>query len=253
MPELKIHPDARVIFWTLHPLNLIQTIVPLPLFRHLQSRYCFMDRMAGRTFFRNLHARLRSLVLAMAAEKSLFFMDGPTLRVTQERLDLVISNPIIMPLSGDTAWAKPRSLHRDKAQSPIRFVWLGRLCDFKIHILIHAAHRLSELAGKRGLSIELHVIRRRPEGRKTGPVRIGLSWISPRQAGRAVRKKTDEYLVLHADVLLAMGMAACDGAKLGIPTILLDFSYAPILRNYRFRWLFEAKDYSLGDVIGSEH
>jgi hypothetical protein len=200
-----------------------------------------------------LHERLRSLVLTMAAKKAIFFMDGPTLRVTQERLDLAIASPIIIPLSSDTAWVKPRAFDRDKGQRPIRFVWLGRLCDFKIHILVHAARRLSELARKHGISMELHIIGDGPEGGRLDQLALDHPGFRLVKLGVLCGKERDEYLLLHADVMLAMGMAACDGAKLGIPTVLLDFSYAPISRNYRFRWLFDSKDYSLGDVIMPEH
>jgi len=252
-PELRIHPDTRLVFWTLHPFNLVQTIIPLPWCRYLQTRCRFWDQVAGRTFFRGLHRRLKSFVLAMARQKSIFFMDGPTLRTTQERLDLRISDPVIVPVTNDFAWAEPRASRRVEIKGPIRFVWMGRLCDFKIHILLHAARRLSELAAKRRLPIELHVIGEGPESGRLEKLNLGHAWFHLKKLGIIPGRERDAYLLHHADVMLSMGMSALEGAKLGIPTLLLDFSYGPILRNYRFRWLFDARDCSLGELITSGH
>jgi hypothetical protein len=46
-----------------------------------------------------------------------------------------------------------------------------------------------------------------------------------------------------------MGTSAIEGAKLGIPTILLDIAYGPLRRDYVFRWLFESSGYSLGFLV----
>jgi hypothetical protein len=252
-PELRIHPDTRIVFWTLHPFNLVQTIIPLPWCRNLQTRYRSLDQVAGRTFFRGLHGRLRSFVLAMAQKKSIFFMDGPTLRTTQEHLNLRIPDPVIVPVSNDFAGAEPRTSKRREIKGPIQFVWMGRLCDFKIYILQYAARRLSEIAARRRLSIELHVMGDGPESGQLEELHLGHAWFQLRKLGTMLGKERDEYLLHHADVLLGMGLSALEGAKLGIPTILLDFSYGPISGDYRFRWLFDARDCSLGEVITAEH
>ena len=46
-----------------------------------------------------------------------------------------------------------------------------------------------------------------------------------------------------------MGTAALEGAKLGIPTILLDISYKSIKSEYNYRWLYERDGKTLGDNI----
>jgi hypothetical protein len=51
------------------------------------------------------------------------------------------------------------------------------------------------------------------------------------------------------DILFAMGTSALEGARLGVPTALLDFSYGPVPADYRYRWLFDAEDFELGRLI----
>jgi hypothetical protein len=68
--------------------------------------------------------------------------------------------------------------------------------------------------------------------------------------GAILERRLDDYLVDHLDLLVAMGASALEGARLGIPTILLDISYGRLRGDYRFRWLFESERFSLADVVG---
>ena len=56
----------------------------------------------------------------------------------------------------------------------------------------------------------------------------------------------EKYLEDHIDLHVAMGTAALDGASLGIPTIVLDYSYTGMPKAYRYRWLHESSNYDLG-------
>ena len=48
---------------------------------------------------------------------------------------------------------------------------------------------------------------------------------------------------------LAMGTSALEGARWGVPTVLLDFAYGPVPDGYEFRWLADAIDFDLGHQI----
>ena len=55
------------------------------------------------------------------------------------------------------------------------------------------------------------------------------------------------YLADHIDILIGMGTSALEGAKLGVPTILVDAweSFYPV--GYKYIWLFEAETFVLGE------
>src|SRR5205085_11866873 len=89
-PELEVHPDARVFFWTLHPLNFVQAILPSDAVRHLQTRYAWFHRIFARTILRTLTRQLRAFVSSMHARRGLAFMDGETLDATTSRLEVSI-------------------------------------------------------------------------------------------------------------------------------------------------------------------
>lgn len=48
----------------------------------------------------------------------------------------------------------------------------------------------------------------------------------------------DEYLLNFSDLHVAMGTSALEGAKLGIPTLLIDSSYLEFPVDYTYRWLY---------------
>ena len=63
----------------------------------------------------------------------------------------------------------------------------------------------------------------------------------------------NQYLSKNVDLLMAMGTAALEGGKLGIPTILLDASYEQIPNGYQFKWLFESDGSNVAQFIHSKN
>jgi hypothetical protein len=59
----------------------------------------------------------------------------------------------------------------------------------------------------------------------------------------------DEMLGKQADVHFAMGTSALDGAKMGIPTVLLDFSEKEFPSTYLYKFICHTKGFSLGDDV----
>jgi hypothetical protein len=55
--------------------------------------------------------------------------------------------------------------------------------------------------------------------------------------------------LLKSDLHFAMGTSALDGAKLGIPTILIDASFNVFPDDYKYRWVFETKKLNLGKIL----
>ena len=46
-----------------------------------------------------------------------------------------------------------------------------------------------------------------------------------------------------------MGTSAIEGARLGIPTILLDYSYKSINGFYKYEFIYEKEGFSLGKKL----
>lgn len=248
-PELRIAKDTRLVFWTMYQMNLVQTLIPSPWFRHVQATYPIVSRVAMNTLMRSLRDRLRDFANSLVEKKSIFFVDVPCLRFTTEYLGITIDNPIFLPIPCDEFPINRMQARHRETKKAISFCWLGRLADFKIHILVHLVKRLSASAARKSLPIEMHIIGDGPLAYIVYNLNVEHEYFKVIRVGVLTGHLLDEYLLKNIDVLAAMGTSSLEGAKLGVPTLLLDFSYASITKDYKFKWIFELPELGLGDVI----
>ena len=241
--ELQPPPEARVLFWSLYAMNYVQMALPLDWARDWQTRSLRVQRMLNHTVLRSFQRTLGRFVATLYARGSLVFMDGSTWRAAADRLEIALAKPRFVPVVVEVPDANPR---KDAPEGKLTATWLGRLDDFKIHILNHLVRTLDIVATERGAPIELVVIGdgpladrlQLPAGTMLTVVRRGTL------AGAAL-----ESALSRAHVHFAMGTSALEGARLGVPTVLVDFAYGPVPADYRFRWLTDAAEYELGRQI----
>lgn len=246
-PELKILPNTRLVFWNLHPDCLIPNLIPIPHLRNLQNSnfklYCFM----AKKLFPKLITNLRQFVEKAVAKKALWFMDQSNLDKTSKYLFMSISNVdyVQVPVN-KSKFIKINSYPR---KDYLNFTWIGRLCDFKSHILIYTIKKLNIIAREKKVKINYFIIGDGPFRKKIKDSVINNEWFTLEMVGTIKPDVIDNYLLENTDVFTGMGTSALEGAKLGIPTILLDISSYPIKGDYKFRWLHESKNFDLGHDI----
>jgi hypothetical protein len=248
---LSLPPDTRLLFWCLHPYSLLTLLPKCNLLMKLTPvtlRYILKG-----LFFQERHAIWRTLRYAHSCS-GLLFMDSENLRINQALfdLDLILPNFLPVPLGDEPAFCYEEGRNcRSPGNGLINLGWLGRLADHKVYTLdfvIREAHNYARMTGQR---ILFHVI-------GGGEYRSYLESRLPRDgllevhmAGTIVGKDLNRYLCENVDVLFAMGTSALEGARLRIPTVLLDACYTELPRNYLFRWLFESTGYDLGLIVSS--
>jgi hypothetical protein len=126
---------------------------------------------------------------------------------------------------------------------------LGRLSDFKIHILLRTLEQASAYARQVRQPIVFHIIGDGPEQGRIMAARYEHEWFTIVRTGIISGDQLHDYLVTKIDLLTAMGTSALEGARLGVPTVLLDVSYGPVPASYRFRWLHDSDRYTLGRLL----
>jgi hypothetical protein len=241
----RLPAETRVLFWNLHPYNLYP--------------YIFSDfaahpvkRLVGRllkplSLVRK--ARLRRVVEYLSARRALVFMDRENyVRTCAFFPRTAIAERYLPVLSDEPAEAHAPSL----PGATLRCGWLGRLVDFKAHILAHLMTRLDAAIPVVG-PIEMSII---GDG-EAAPVLKRHAQTLPRLRVRFMSdvplEELGTCLADNVDVLFAMGSSALEGASRRIPTILLDYSYQPIEGVYHFRAIEETAGYGLGELIGPHH
>ena len=233
-------PATRVLFWNLHPYNL---------YPYLFSDYGAspVKRIIGRVL-RPLSAlrlaKLERVVQYLVQQHALVFMDEENRTRTGTFFPRIGLAPRYLPVLTDV----PVERHAVQSMDTLRCGWVGRLVDFKAHILSHLMDRLDVAAAATG-SITLTVIGDGDHLEGLQAQAALLTRIAVTFVPHVPLEQLGNFLDNEVDVLFAMGSSALDGASRGIPTFLVDYSFRPVEGKYRFRMIHESTGFSLGNLI----
>lgn len=248
--EFKVHPGARLIFWQLHPLNFIPSLIPLVPNGAWIAKYPKLFRTLLTVFHGTKRRRAIEFVDLVSRRHALFSYEQPSVRMTEVLLGCKIPNPILLPVP---VVVPATPLRRSRlAEESLQVGWLGRLYDFKIHILLHTMQRVSDYAREQEQAVTFHVIGDGPESWRLDKLNIEHRFFRIHRTGDLNPNILGAHLAANLDVVTAMGSSALEAALTGLPTILLDFSYGPVPARYRFRWIYDTKGFDLGHAITGE-
>ncbi|HTJ10966.1 MAG TPA: glycosyltransferase [Dinghuibacter sp.] len=246
--ELTVEPETRLFFWSLHPDNFVPSLLPLPGLRYLPGRYFGLYKALS-VLYPGLLGRLRQFVRLLNAHHALSFMDQTNADATARHLFLDVEVDSFLPVPAENRNPAARKDAGKSLDQGLSFCWVGRLANEKANILAYTLHKLSSLASELNQKMVYHIV-------GGGPSRAYLEENAPAHAqfevvfhGAIDHRDLDAFLLKEVDIMTAMGTSALEGAKLGIPTILLDYSSLPVKKDYRFRFLFDTINYDLGHLI----
>ena len=245
--ELNFHPEARLVFWQLHPLNFIPNLIPLVTNGAWVARHPGIYRALLTVFHPAKRRRVIKFVNLLSRKRALFFYEQPSVRLTEQLLGCAVPDPILLPVPVAVPATPPRRARL--AQDSLQVAWVGRLYDFKIHILAHTLRRFSDYARHQQTAITFHVIGDGPESGRLDGLDLEHRFFKIQRTGDMDPNLLNGYLAAKVDLVTAMGTSAMEGAATGLPTILLDFSYGPVKPGYRFRWIYDSKGFDLGHAI----
>jgi len=131
-------------------------------------------------------------------------------------------------------------------RNEFKCVWLGRISTEKVCSLKKV---IKDIASLSNIKVEFdiigngeceHIIK---EFKTEVPFKINFL--------NTVTENLDSIL-RNYDVCFAMGTSALESAKLGVPSVLVDLSYTELPDGYRYRWLYETEDFTLGYMLPTE-
>lgn len=220
--------NCKVLFYSVHP-----------------ETFKFNSRFLN-TFYPMVKLK-KDFLTFMLEKQSLYFMCGET---SQEVVKTGICIQSVKYIPIPTILYSKRKKHFS-VDSPLTITYLGRgNADWKIFPILKILTDLDSISVN--VNLEFHILtcskelimqmisKYLPHNKVTIKYVIGLNTID-----------LENYLLLHSDLHIAMGTSALEGAKLAIPTVLIDASYNIFPTNYEYRWLYETSDYILGRIIDS--
>ncbi len=245
-PEFIPGKNTKVMMWVLYSWNFYPIVFPFNFFRTFieghEDLYCKI--LKG--LYRGEINRCQSFFHFMNANRCVAFMDSQSKESTERALSITSIEPYVyIPIaSSDPIGDCFAKTHGDEV---IHLGWVGRLCDFKIHILNCSMKQAHKYADAHQQKIIFHVVGNGELEHllyKEESDYFKVDWV-----GSIKKEDLDRYMMENFDINFAMGTSVIESAKLNIPTVKLDTSYVPVSDDYIFRWFHETKDYDVGHRI----
>lgn len=244
--NLKLHKSNKIIFWTLYQANFIQTIFPIDALKNYQYENPKFFKFFSKTVFKNHTNRLVSTINLMHRKKALFFMSHDTFDFTSRLLDLNFNIPLLAPVCLNDIESDTKN--SEIINDTINILWIGRLDDFKIHILNYFIKSLNSSKFLKSYNFNFKII---------GDGKHMFSLPKNKNHNFEIKhyKKIDhdelQEFIIESDLFAGMGTSVLEAARYGVPSLCLDIYYKKINFPYSFNWIFQKKKYDLGALIQS--
>ena len=239
----KIDDSSRLIFWNLHPNNFDPSVF------NENSEFLpwrlISKGINSLAFYRK--KKVKEIVQDLIRNRALVFMDRENVRQTEEFIGCNLAISDYLPV-GSPRLAK--RLGYEVKNDCIKLAWVGRFADFKYRSLEHLILRLNTM-GDLNCRVILSII---GDGEFRGLLEamianLNLVNLEVIFLGELTSKQLHKYLRENIDITFAMGTSSLEAASIGIPVILVDYSFTKILEKYKFKLIYDKTDYCLGEKI----
>ncbi len=248
-PNIRLHPETRLLFWNCHPYNLVLFI---PGFRFITYRFKRVNRIIGDTLLRSYSRHLKSFIKTIQRRHGLLFMDEENRKNTENYNRINLQNLDLLPIPVEVEEVRRTSDFREESER-IRITWIGRLVDFKYYPLKRLIASMELYARTQSILFECSIIGSGPYLESLQKFVSHLSCVKVRLLGDMGLSEVRRFIDAETDICAAMGTSALEGASLCKPTILLDLAYKDVPENYRYKWLYESTSYNLAEEVRKEH
>ena len=233
------------LIWFIHPENMINGF---PVLSRISKSNPKIRQIIAKLFYREIYTKHKVLFSKLIDMNGLVFMDDGNylynknfFSLKQEASEMYYL-PVPVDLNDKNLWLDSRH-----SSNKLIFGWLGNFVDFKLPIIIKVLQDIDK-AIKDKKRVRCLII---GKGESKNLLLKSLKKLEIEKSVEFIPVVTGYKLdqeLLKMDLLFAMGTSALEGAKLGVPTILVDGTYA-IPNNYKYKWIFETHNYSLGRLL----
>jgi hypothetical protein len=246
-PEnIKFSPKAKLIYWALHPKNLVPSLLPFPLIRQYPFQYQSVYSTCS-IFYKDFLHRIGELINAMNKHGAIAFMDKTNFLETQRHIPLEPGMvPFYLPVPAEDY---DGTLKKESNSGTINACWLGRLEDEKMPILTYSLKRVAQYALQYKQKINFIILGYGYGAEIADSLDLDNEYFKKTKSHSIKFTEINEFLLKNVDVMFAMGTSALESAKLGIPTVLVDLSYNNIKGEYAFSFINSREGYDLGHPI----
>lgn len=244
-PMLDIHLNTRVFFITTLPANFYP-VLPGRL-RTKMYEGGGIARAFWTTFLLSEYLKSKKFLNLIERTRSHAILDANISCNLEKSLKVHLPSCQFLPLFSEDS---PKNEYLESfvaSPSVIKLGWVGRLSDFKISILNRVVVDAFRFSNENEKKVEFYIV---GDGEYASSlIDLSSNFFTIHRVSYIKPSELNGFL-LSLDMLFAMGTSALDGAKLGVPTIRLDYSYLEIPKSYRYKFFYEIHGFSLGERVG---
>jgi hypothetical protein len=206
----------------------------------------FIGRISAYKFNFKFRSWGRKLVSRLLAANSLFFMDDTSPYNIKEQFDLEVKHPHFLPIPVSVP-SENKYLQRTHLTGGIlHMTYIGRSVNWKMMPLKKVLADCSGASKEKKIMFTVLVDNKSEVKRFINVDAMETPNFTINVIENMLPSSINEFLLATADIHFGMGTAALDAAKLGIPTILVDYATTDFPAGYKYKWLYETRNYNLG-------
>lgn len=236
---------AKILFCSLCPTDIIATAFPLALRLGKCKKACVKKVL--KSIFTRQYNSMKKLLKLIDKNNGLIFQDGINFETNNYCFELNLKEKKFLPIP-----VNPSEIIANTElinENALNIGWLGRLVDFKIYSLLKIMEDADEYSLKQNITVNMHIIGSgdKQDIAKNYPIKskkLNLIFLNI-----LVEEDLNKYLAENVDILFAMGTSCIEGAKLKLPSVLVDAGLSYFPDDYKYKWLYETLDYSLGEYV----
>lgn len=198
-------------------------------------------------------ALAKKLIKKLLENNSLVFMDNTGLFNLKNYFDLTVSSPKFLPVPVAVPVSNTYIDRGVESIEEVKLSYIGRSVDWKLMPLKKILSDCSKLENTNKIHFSI-VVDSISELKKYIQVEeYSSNFLSINLIENIPPSAINEFLLNHSDLNFSMGTSALESAKLGIPTILVDYSTKEFPVGYKYSWLFDTVNFSLGINLDKIH
>lgn len=238
-------PATRFLFWSTHPQDGFKLLPGFNLVRHEDNRF---RRWGGRIMHPTYWARVRRFLDEGARRSGVVYMDQQN-SLANEQVYALTEPRTVVPVA--TEWAEPAE-PTAAPEGLRRVTWVGRLEHFKVEPLGHLLRSLDALCERQNSRVRFDVIGDGSERTKLEAEARTLRRLETVFHGTLAAEAVEAFLRRESDLVVGHGLSILEGARLGLPSLVVDGSYVHV-PDGRFlaRWLQDEREGEVGHLLES--
>lgn len=190
----------------------------------------------------------RMLIRSLKNKKGIFFIEGDALEKSADLLGISTEGFSILPIPvsfpGCNSFLNRRRRVMDNS---LCLTYVGRSVDWKIYPVRRMIEDLN--SSSLPITVVFYIVTDDACEFATKLPPITNTNLSIRYLENLLPDELNTFLRENSDIHVGMATSALEGAKLGIPTILIDYSFSDFPNGYRYRFLYETPASNMGTDV----